>query len=71
MTTIYGYLKQVIMLILGYYPRRHPPLVSAPEGAARKGRDFTPLIGWSNNQFNNLHFKSSLETNKLDTCAAE
>ena len=29
------------------------------------------LSGWSNNNFINLRFKTSLETNKTTTCAAE
>ena len=29
------------------------------------------LIGWTDNNFNNHHFKSSLERNKTPTCAAE
>ena len=34
-------------------------------------RECWVLAGWSNNNFNDLHFTSSLDTNWISTCAAE
>ena len=40
--------------------------------SARRARcTRSPFIGWSNNHFDNLHFRSSLETEETTTCAAE
>ena len=42
-------------------------LLAGHLAVARRAR----LVGWSDNQHNNLHFIISLETNEQNTCAAD
>ena len=40
-------------------------------GSQLRTRSDALLIGWYNDRFNNLHLKSSLETNEINTSAAD